>query len=449
MTPYSKSRKLFFLAFILYSAFVIYGSLVPLNLRLISLGEALNLFLELRFVDLGNVSRMDWATNVVLGIPISFLGLCWIPVSGHPVQLGGRIVLLLFFCLTVSITAEFLQIFFSSRVPSINDIVAQFIGSVVGVILGIFWGNSLRGAIDEFLATQVLDKKVGFLFSAYVLTIVILNVMPLDLSLSPVEIYRKWDQGYINLIPFAFKGDTSTLIYNTVVDTSKWVPVPLFFIYLRGGKIYTAILFSLSIACSIEFAQLFVMSRITDVTDVFTALAGSTIGGWLAWKIKNHKSDPVPIVKHERTRLGRVAVIFGIWMCIPLIIDWFPFDFTFDKPAIKRHLSELSWIPFINYQATNFLHAIATAVRKTIVFAVPGMIFAYAVRNNARQYSRQMNIAIVIIATMFITGWAGIIEIGQFFLPGDVPDLTDIFLSVFGFLAGFLVLKPVFRSLNN
>lgn len=438
-----QSRRIFFWAFILYSAFIIYGSLVPFNLHLVSLSEALDLFLELRFMDLGRISRMDWTTNIVLGIPLSFFGLCWIAVSKHPVHMAIRAAIIIIFCLTISVSAEFLQIFFSSRVPTINDIVAQLIGAVIGVSLYMLFGDSLKGSIDEFLSTKVFDRKIGFLFSAYVLTLILLNVMPLDLSLSPVDIYRKWNQGQINLIPFAYKADASILIYNTVMDTLKWVPVPIFFVYLKGGKVSTAILFSMFIACSIESAQIFVMSRVTDVTDILTALAGSLMGGGLARKIKKDKNESEPSVKKRRPMLRWAIALLVLWMSIPVVIDWFPFDFSFDKAAVKRHLDGLSWIPFSNYQATNFYHAIASVVRKTLVFAVPGIMLAYVSKDD-RYGAKQVNAFMVVIVSILVTAWAGLVEIGQFFLPGDVPDLTDILLAAFGFFIGYWVLKQVY-----
>ena len=444
MTGFDKSRKFFFWAFFLYAAFILYGSLVPLNLRSVSLSEALTLFSELRFLNLDKIPRMDWATNIVLGIPVGFFGLCWITASKNPIMVFMYAVVILLFCLTLSITAEFLQIFFSSRVPTINDIVAQFIGAVIGVLIGIACGGTLKRSFSEFMETRFFDKKVHFLFSAYLLGLILLNVMPLDLSLSPVDIYRKWHQGYINFVPFAFKTDSvSTLIYNTVVDTVKWIPVPFFIMYLRGGHLFRAILGSVFIAFAIEFAQVFVMSRITDATDMVTALAGSALGGAIACKLKNYRIEPKRSEYNTILKYRGPAVMLSLWMFIPLVIDWYPFTFVFDKATIKFQLAGLSWIPFSNYQANNFYHAIAASARKIIVFIPAGMITAYLTRGG-RQYSKTVNGIIICISSLFIIGWAGVIEIGQFFLPDDVPDLTDIMMEFFGFLIGYWILQHIY-----
>ena len=66
-------RKATFIAFIGYLAFVIYGSLIPFDLRELTLEQAIQRFENIRYLNLGIGSRADWVANIVLYIPLSFL----------------------------------------------------------------------------------------------------------------------------------------------------------------------------------------------------------------------------------------------------------------------------------------------------------------------------------------------------------------------------------------
>ncbi|HBU29082.1 MAG TPA: hypothetical protein DEB56_05035, partial [Thiobacillus sp.] len=63
-------RSLLWLAALAYSAFVLYGSLVPLEFRAIPWDEAVAQFAAMPFLRLGIGSRADWMANLLLFIPL-------------------------------------------------------------------------------------------------------------------------------------------------------------------------------------------------------------------------------------------------------------------------------------------------------------------------------------------------------------------------------------------
>ena len=62
-------------AWFLYGAFVIYGSLVPLNFQPRPLAEAIDAFRNIRYLNLDIASRADWVANILLFVPLAFLTL--------------------------------------------------------------------------------------------------------------------------------------------------------------------------------------------------------------------------------------------------------------------------------------------------------------------------------------------------------------------------------------
>jgi len=69
----NNSRSLLWLAALVYTAFVIYGSLVPLEFRSIPWDEAVARFAAIPWLALGVGSRADWVANLILYIPVGYL----------------------------------------------------------------------------------------------------------------------------------------------------------------------------------------------------------------------------------------------------------------------------------------------------------------------------------------------------------------------------------------
>ncbi len=60
------------------------------------------------------------------------------------------------------------------------------------------------------------------------------GVLPLDLSLSPVELYQKWSAGRVNL-PFAYQSHLRAQdLYDLVTDVLLWIPVS--YLWIASGK---------------------------------------------------------------------------------------------------------------------------------------------------------------------------------------------------------------------
>src|SRR4051812_37578261 len=106
--------------------FVVYGSLVPAQYHAVPLSVALEQFRHLPMYG----SRTDWATNVVLFVPLTFL---WMGAlsgdRGRTAQIAATIALL---PLSAALAGgiEFLQFWFPPRTPSLNDIIAETAGGV-------------------------------------------------------------------------------------------------------------------------------------------------------------------------------------------------------------------------------------------------------------------------------------------------------------------------------
>ncbi len=152
----SGSKMLLYISLV-YSVFVVYGSLVPLDFHYRSISDAWQSFQNIRYLNLGIASRADWVSNILLFIPLAFLrqGALWHRDSKALRFASSSLVLVA--CISLSITIEFTQLFFPPRTVSINDIIAETIGAVAGISLWWFIGQLVSGWFLSLARTH--DKK--------------------------------------------------------------------------------------------------------------------------------------------------------------------------------------------------------------------------------------------------------------------------------------------------
>ena len=189
-----RNRWHLWVAFLVYLAFVVYGSLVPFEYRVLAWDQAVAQFRNIRFLDLDVVSRADWIANIVLYIPLAFLGcsaLLGVRHTGWPVPVG--VVLVGLFCLATAVAVEFTQQWFSPRTVSLNDLIAESIGTLIGLSLWVFGRAGIARLADAFVRggrPSLIAALVG-----YGLIYLALSLFPYDFVLSAEELRWKLESG--------------------------------------------------------------------------------------------------------------------------------------------------------------------------------------------------------------------------------------------------------------
>ncbi len=420
-------RSLAWLA-LAYTAFAIYGSLVPLDFKPRPWPDAVAAFENLRYLKLGIGSRADWVANILLFIPLTFLwtGTLW---SRRLLLWNGLV------CLMVAIAAaglsaaiEFTQVYFPPRTQSINDLVAESLGAALGIVAWIAVGPRLvagwrawRGeGSGQFAWLGLLFGYLALLFGY--------NLLPLDLTLSPIEVYHKWREGRVVLIPFSYAfAQPAEAIYNLISDALIWVPVGFLWRLAATRSAVHIWLMACAAAFGLELLQLGVYSRVSDLTDVFTAALGAWLGvmGAARW---THRETPT-------TRgIGLLplflALIFSFALCA---VFWFPFDFNTETTFIKARVHALLRAPFTAYYYGTEFRAVTEVLHKLGFFAPLGFLLGWLAA--AAQPTRRRPLAYA-CACAWIALVAGVVEGGQLLLPKKNADLTDWVLECCGGLAG-------------
>lgn len=432
--PYPR-RRLLLLA-LGYLVFVVYGSLVPLEFRSLPLDEAVARFRVITYLDLGISSRADWATNILLFVPLTFL---WLGALWHRWNVVARLTAsfgVWLAAVALSLDIEFTQLFFPPRTASQNDILAQCTGAMVGIVVWwlfgprlVRWLEGLRDGAEpwDFIRRVLYVYLAGLLFY---------NVLPLDLTLSPVELWHKLSEGRLIWIPFTGQPpDLMQALYDLSTDTLIWTPVG--FLWWRGAcwptvrKVFLA-------ALLVEFFQLWVYSRITDVTDILTAMLGGWLGAWLASRYRRPRGSAAsgPAEPNFTIRiLGWAGATMG-WFTILGAVFWYPYCFQFERAFLAERVGGLARTPFFAYYYGTEYRAATEVMHKLLFFAPLGMLLQMALRTFERWIPLRGR---TLLAVLVIGLMAAVIEGIQLALPGKNADLTDWSIEVIGGLLGALV----------
>ena len=123
---------------------------------------------------------------------------------------------------------EFTQLFFPPRTVSQNDILAESLGGLIGILLQVRWGASVERWFLGLWQRESRTDRIQRLLHGYLLLLFTFNIMPLDLTISPIELYHKWSEGRVILIPFSGSfSHWSELLYSLIIDTLIWIPAGL------------------------------------------------------------------------------------------------------------------------------------------------------------------------------------------------------------------------------
>lgn len=444
MPPALRSRRalsrqrapLFWLA-LPYLVFVIYGSLVPLDFHALPWDEAVAKFREIPFLDLGIGSRADWVANLLLFIPLAFLWTGLLAHGRHPVVAALLTLLVWLAAAALSLGIEFTQLFFPQRTVSQNDILAEALGALLGI--GAWWllGDRALNWLEGWQKAHGRMETAHNLFWGYLLLLFGYNLLPLDLTISPVEIFHKFREGKVHLLPFAaLAHEPAQIAYDLAVDTVIWAPVALFWV-LRGGKpAPLAWRDTVLLAALLEGLQLFVYSRVSDVTDVFTAALGAAFGLILARPLLRHRGASSPAARPWPWIMAALA-----WLAVLPLVFWYPYDFLLERAKHVDIAALLAQAPLATFYFGTEFRAITEVVHKVGFFAPLGMLLALAATRAPYLHRVWYGGANFLLAlAMALT-----IELGKTLLPDKFPSLTNVVLECAGAVIGYTLARYAAR----
>jgi glycopeptide antibiotics resistance protein len=435
-----------------FLALVVYGSLVPLHFRFIPLDEAVTRYNAALSAPLRMESRSDWAANILLFIPLGFLLMAALAVDRGPKASWAAALAVLPTCTLLSASIEFTQLYFPPRVTALNDIVAESIGGLLGTTVWLVGGQRITHRLRRFWVDLGGENTAESLLTAYIGFLVLVHAVPMDLTISPVEIYHKYREGRVILVPFAgWFTDILGGITKSLTNVAFFLPVGMLLAgfshpFWRRWRNWLAVVALGSVlAALIEVMQLFVYTRFFETTDIVTGSL-AVLAGWamaLAYGQQPSVAPPTAASGAE-TQLNdakpkNLAVaygILGVWLALLVFINWQPFNFNFSLDDAARRLQKMSFVPFADYQQGEYLHAFDQIFSKTVLFMPVGALLALLCSSDSR-HDRGL---LVVPAGIVLTTLVGA---PKFFLPTRYASVTDVLIETFGIWLGFVISRRI------
>ena len=433
----SRRLALLFLAG-LFVAFAAYGSFVPLHLRRMGLGEAVQRFAATPLVPLAHASRSDFITNVLLFVPIGFLLLGALANRSR----GLAVALLLpvvAIAVALSVAIEFGQIFVHGRTPSWNDVVAESLGSFIGALVWVAVGRAVVEWFAALFQTQSQSERVYRILGAYVGVWAVLGLLPFDFTVRPEELAQKFRAGRMVFEPFP-AGWTLRDAGGTLLMA---IPLGAFGVVAAGTRriaqpTVVGLGLGLTVALAIEVAQAFSVSRTADVTDLLMNATGVGLGAVIAARWSDRSTGAFR--SSSRLRLWPIAAVL-VWCVMLVIRHWSPFDFVTETSYIKGRIPQMLRVPFQSYY-WGFAPAVLGDATTKLLMAVPvGALLQLIWQPRTRVWQWVIGAGIVVLSGALFLG----LELGQLMLPSRVPDQTDVYIGTLGALIGVLLVMLVNR----
>lgn len=396
---------------LIYAAFVVYGSLVPFDFHPLPFDLAWTAFRQTPFLTLGVESRADWIANGILYLPLSFLGVK--ALGGGGARFLPALTSLVFAGL-LAFTVEFAQLSFPPRTVSQNDLLAECLGSLVGVISAHSLGPWLARWWQAWKTDLASVARLAW--QAYALGYLLFCFFPFDFLISRQEFLNKLDSGnwgWVFALPEAsFTSWLRTLLL-LAVEAALTIPIGL---GLGAGltqqqALRRGIVGGAMIGLLIEIGQIFIASGVSQGASLLSRAAGIGLGAWLGAGWRNGRLDILRgwLSQHLGWLLLAYLALLGFasgWGSHP----WLGWEHA------SRSWDELRFLPFYYHYFTTEAVALVSLGSVVVIYA-PLAILAWASMAGAGGAAA--------LAAMV----ALVLETGKLFMAEIHPDPTNVLLA--------------------
>lgn len=398
--------------------FVVYGSLVPLDFRPLPPDLAWQQLLNAPLLNIGAAGRADWIANGVLYLPVGFFST--VLLLGRRPQASGvarRIaaaLLVLCFGAALAVAVELAQTAFPPRTVSRNDLIAEGIGTALGVIVALADAGRFRRLLSSLgTGGPLLVRRLAL---SYALIYPALALFPFDLLLSAEEWREKLAS---DLVGTGFAGSALALggprlAAKLAVEAIAVAPLGALWMHTRGGRRswLAAALLGALLGAVIECAQLALASGQSQGASVLTRAAGFALGAGL-WQARSRW--PLEALRATLRRFSAALVTVNLLLLGVLNGAWRPPWLSVDQ-ALQRLGADTRFVPFYYHYYTSEMQAVVSLIAVGLSYAPLGLLgWAWGSGRGA-----------VVLLTALL---AGLLEAAKLFSEGTHPDPTNVAIA--------------------
>ena len=439
-----------------YVVFVIYGSLVPLEYKARTLTAAWAAFQQIPFLKLGIESRADWIANGVLYIPVGvFTMLMLRSLMPRMPQLIALPVAAIF-CSALAVSVEFTQLFFPPRTVSLNDLMAEVLGSLLGLVLVARFADWFAALFASILHDT---RRLTILaLDAYVVAYLAFALFPFDLLLSASEISDKWNSNGWGWLLAGESKRFGIVVIKLAAEMVLTLPFGWLLVRLlrrgeatknqgdrhfgghsgqrhsstKGREIQSVryglgIVVGLVLGTFLEVTQFFIASGISQGLSVGTRVVGVCVGMWMG-QMANHY-----------TFQDLASLIRRMWplLALPYLVALLEINgwLTSRWQGLQHALEQLAIVNFLPF----YYHYFTTEA--VALFSLAAVFMSYlpvGVLGWSFRWGQGFVFVFAVLAAL-------VLESGKLFIKGLHPDPTNLLIAG----AASCIALAVLRLLSN
>lgn len=396
----------------------------------------------------------DVATNVLFYIPLGlFLSLA---VSFRTPKFISPWLLTGFALSSAMETSQY----FIGRYADPLDIVTNTAGFVLGFEMGVVairqFGlrPSAMLGINPDNQTSTKINTIAAVRFLYIAVYLVSSLLPFDISLDPGVIVAKADPdkyGQMRLIldplyhwkHWRHDADSVTGLFLGLLPVG--VLTALFNSFQNRLNVFSPILVCVVLVFTSELAQLFVLSRTTDIAMLPLAFAAG-LGGWLAARVWFMLQDyqgysSFDNERHRNEFLVSITKGYAVFLMAAALV---PFRFEFSVRAIaQKMMYQSNWVPFANQVGMRNTEMTFWLLRDIGAFIPFGLLMTFLMRANYPILSRSYGISVVGLLSILL---AFFLEVLKILGVGRYVDITSVLLALLGAIIGCVFFRFLSRS---
>ena len=405
-------------AALLYALAIAYVSLVlgpdGFNFVPLTVEDAWKAFLAMPYFANDSDQRADWVSNLLMLVPLGFTlaGALW-PSERSALRLMSAAGTLAG-CGVFVLAVKFAQLYFPPRTVSLNYVIAQFIGSLAGVIL--YWATDrVAGRFAGRYEVSWRNALMGAL-AVYSAALVLFWMFPLDFVVSGADLRARI--GELPDILLSWPGEGRPIFHRIIlVIAGALISVPIGMLLVVGGCRSAGRLLAAGfmIVTAAFVPTLFVMNAAPSLWAIAYRTAAVCAGGAVM----------VQLERADLARLRSAAARFVAPAVLPYLalVIYVNGLITPQWLTPREALSTLDvngLLPFYHYYIVSKAHALQSAVVHAATFAPIGVMIW--LRFDNRGGSAAWAAALGLLFSLAI-------EIGRWFKPGLQPDFSDCIVA--------------------
>ncbi len=407
-----ESSKLQNWLLLLYLSFVVYGSLVPLHYVDRAWDDAILAFRNIPFLALGIDSRADWISNGVLYVPVGFLTAQVLRKRFIDLPLAPLLVFAGVFSMALAVAVEFAQLFFPQRTVSLNDLLAECLGSLVGLVLSARYAPWFSTMITALVGKP--QRLTALALEGYAFAYLAFALFPYDFVVSWSELAARVDSTSWGWLLAGHTPRSMLLMLHLLAEVGLTLPFGLLLARraafgLAGYR--QAVLIGLLLGGTVETLQFLMASGVAQGLSVLTRVVGVCAGLALS-----RGGAPWTAEQFALTLRRYTPALAAAYLTVLLELNgWFGARWHGLDDAIAK-LQQVKFMPFYyHYFTTEALALLSLGV--VAMSYTPVALLAWAHRRSAGRAA--------VVASILALG----IESGKLFIDGLHPDPTNILLA--------------------